>query len=403
MGTNSANNELWRKYFQLLFSQAGLTREEGGLTILKMGQICMLTILLTIFPLLTLLSVCETSEVDSGSSSVGATFNETHELSEVKTEEGDEEEESEDEEEAFNDLEDETMLCADYVPQTRNKRLPDAIIIGARKGGTRALLEFANMHPKILRAKREIHFFDKHYEKGPSWYVEQMPSVMEGQVCMEKTPGYFHEAPVPQRIFETNNATKLVLIVRNPVDRLVSDYNQFRSRKLDRGESYPSLEEFLFTSSGNIDIGYQPLQRSISHYHLVRWMRYFPLSQIHIVDGDRFIKEPWVGLKNLEKFLGISHEITEENFFFNDTKGFYCGLQEMTVPSQSPHVWTCTRRTCLSKSKGRPKPPVQAETYEKLYRFFERHNQIFFGLINNFGFDWTYKPKLPVKMGKEDT
>ena len=40
---------------------------------------------------------------------------------------------SEDEEEAFNDLEDETMLCADYVPQTRNKRLPDAIIIGARK------------------------------------------------------------------------------------------------------------------------------------------------------------------------------------------------------------------------------------------------------------------------------
>merc|ERR1719284_496838 len=149
-----------------------------------------------------------------------------------------------------------------------------------------------------------------------------MPSVMVGQVCMEKTPGYFHEAPVPQRIFQTNNATKLVLIVRNPVDRLVSDYNQFRSRKLDRGESYPSLEEFLFTSSGNIDIGYQPLQRSIYHYHLVRWMRYFPLSQIHIVDGDRFIKEPWVGLKNLEKFLGISHEITEENFFFNATKGF---------------------------------------------------------------------------------
>ena len=39
---------------------------------------------------------------------------------------------------------------------------------------------------------------------------------------------------VPRRIFETNNATKLVLIVRNPVDRLVSDYNQFRTRKLDR-------------------------------------------------------------------------------------------------------------------------------------------------------------------------
>jgi len=357
----------------------------------------LLIVFLAILPLLTppVVSDCENSE-DELDSSGGPTFNETDELAAEVGGALELEEESDDGEEAFNDLEEETMLCADYVPQTRNKRLPDAIIIGARKGGTRALLEFANMHPKIMRAKREIHFFDKHWEKGSEWYVEQMPSVMEGQVCMEKTPGYFHEAPVPRRIFETNNATKLVLIVRNPVDRLISDYNQFRSRKLDRGEEYPSLEEFLFTQSGNIDIGYQPLQRSIYHYHLVRWMRYFPLSQIHIVDGDRFIKEPWVGLKELEKFLEIPPEITEENFFFNATKGFYCGLQQMTVPTQSPHVWTCTRRTCLSKSKGRPKPPVEAETYQKLYRFFERHNQIFFSLINKFDFDWSYKPKLPV-------
>ena len=141
---NSANNELWRKYIQLLFSQAGLTREERGQTSLKilktretslkMGQTRLLFIFLAILPILTLLSVCETSEVDT-SGGGRTTFNETHELSEVKTEEEkeEEEEESEDEEEAFNDLEDETMLCADYVPQTRNKRLPDAIIIGARK------------------------------------------------------------------------------------------------------------------------------------------------------------------------------------------------------------------------------------------------------------------------------
>ena len=44
-------------------------------------------------------------------------------------------EESEDEEEAFSDLEDEAMLCADFVAQVRQKRLPDAIIIGARKVG----------------------------------------------------------------------------------------------------------------------------------------------------------------------------------------------------------------------------------------------------------------------------
>ena len=103
-----------------------------------------------LIPLLTgpVLSDCENSEadqLDTSSSSDEATFNETHELSEAggsleqedtEGEEEEEEEESEDAEEAFNDLEDETMLCADYVPQTRNKRLPDAIIIGARKVNT---------------------------------------------------------------------------------------------------------------------------------------------------------------------------------------------------------------------------------------------------------------------------
>ena len=105
----------------------------------------LIIVFLTILPLLTgpVLSDCENSEGDELDIG-GATFNETHELSEAEEgggtlEEGEdaheeeEEESEEDAEEAFNDLEDETMLCADYVPQTRNKRLPDAIIIGARK------------------------------------------------------------------------------------------------------------------------------------------------------------------------------------------------------------------------------------------------------------------------------
>ena len=77
-------------------------------------------------------------------------------------------------------------------------------------------------------------------------------------------------------------------------------------------------------------------------------MRYFPLSQIHIVDGDKFIIEPWTELIALEKFLEIPAEITERNFFFNSTKGFYCGKEELTLPQSK---WTCTRDKCLSKSK----------------------------------------------------
>ena len=55
-----------------------------------------------------------------------------------------------------------------------------------------------------------------------------MPPLLPGQIGMEKTPGYFHTKGVPERIWRTNNKTKLVLIIRNPVDRMISDYNQFR-------------------------------------------------------------------------------------------------------------------------------------------------------------------------------
>lgn len=202
---------------------------------------------------------------------------------------------------------------------------------------------------------------------------------------MEKTPGYFHTPGVPQRIHSLAPDTKLVLIVRNPVTRLVSDYNQFRARNLDKGVDYPPLEKFLFTKEGNIDFGYPPLQRSIYHYHLVRWMKYFPLSQIHVMDGEKFIKEPWVGLRELETFLGVPNEITQDNFFFNATKGFYCGQEHLKMPGSG---WTCSRKKCLNKSKGRPKAEVQDGTYKKLTTFFVSRNQMFFNLLKKYDFDW---------------
>lgn len=297
----------------------------------------------------------------------------------------DEDESEEDTEDAFNDIEDEDLICADYDALPRHKSLPHAVVIGVRKGGTRALLEFINMNSRVRRAKSETHFYDNNHDKGLAWYIDQMPPILPGQICMEKTPGYFHTAGVPKKLWETNNQTKLVLIVRNPVSRLISDYNQFRTRHLERGNDYPPLEHFLFTPTGNINIGYQPLQRSIYHYHLVRWMRYFPPEQIHIVDGDKFIKEPWHGLNKLETFLDIPNEITENNFYFNATKGFFCGQELVTLPQSE---WTCSRKKCLNKSKGRPKAPVEDNTYKQLTKFYSTHNEIFYGLVKRFDFNW---------------
>ena len=50
------------------------------------------------------------------------------------------------------------------------RRLPQAIIIGVKKAGTRALLEFLRRHPMVKGAGPEVHFFDKNYHRGLKWY-----------------------------------------------------------------------------------------------------------------------------------------------------------------------------------------------------------------------------------------
>lgn len=51
-----------------------------------------------------------------------------------------------------------------------NKKLPNALIVGVKKGGTRAVLEFIRIHPDVRALGTEPHFFDRNYDKGMDWY-----------------------------------------------------------------------------------------------------------------------------------------------------------------------------------------------------------------------------------------
>uniref|UniRef100_A0A672Y9G0 Sulfotransferase n=1 Tax=Sphaeramia orbicularis TaxID=375764 RepID=A0A672Y9G0_9TELE len=103
-----------------------------------------------------------------------------------------------------------------FLNESESKRLPQAIIIGVKKGGTRALLEFLRLHPDIRAVGAEPHFFDRNYDKGLDWYRELMPKSSEGQLTMEKTPSYYVTKEVPARIYTMSKDTKLIVVVRDP-------------------------------------------------------------------------------------------------------------------------------------------------------------------------------------------
>ena len=130
---------------------------------------------------------------------------------------------------------------------SRSKRPPDAVIIGVKKGGTRALLEMLKLHPQVVCPRGEVHFYDRNYEKGTDWYLSRMPSATPQQLIIEKTPSYFVTPDAPAKMSAVNPDTRIVLVVRDPVTRLVSDFVQLRKGAGD-------FDTFVLSPDGQVGV-----------------------------------------------------------------------------------------------------------------------------------------------------
>ncbi|XP_050712534.1 heparan sulfate glucosamine 3-O-sulfotransferase 5-like isoform X2 [Eriocheir sinensis] len=255
------------------------------------------------------------------------------------------------------------------------RRLPQALIIGVRKCGTRALLEMLNLHPHIQKNGMEMHFFDEdeRYANGLEWYRKKMPYSFDNQVTIEKTPSYFISREAPARIRAMNSTIKLLLIVRDPATRVVSDYAQIMETKLKKGRQVAPFHKRVLTPDGEINDGFKAIQISQYAVHVLRWLREFPREQIHIINGDNLIRDPFAEINKVQQFLRLPPYITPDNFYFNETKGFYCMRNE-------------TFQKCLAEAKGRPHPYVDPTVMSQLRKFFVPFNEQFYEMVGqNFG------------------
>ncbi|XP_062386923.1 heparan sulfate glucosamine 3-O-sulfotransferase 6-like [Sardina pilchardus] len=260
-----------------------------------------------------------------------------------------------------------------------SKKFPQAIIIGVKKGGTRALLEFLRVHPDVRAVGAEPHFFDRFYDKGLEWYRNLMPRTLEGQVTMEKTPSYFVTKEAPLRVCAMNCDAKLIVVVRDPVTRAVSDYTQ----TLSKNPGLPSFQSLAFRNASSsspdaIDTSWSAVRIGLYAQHLESWLRHFPLSRFLFVSGERLVADPAGEMGRVQDFLGIKRIVGDKHFYFNQTKGFPC----LKKPEGSG------RPRCLGKSKGRPHPLIPPEALQKLRDFYRPFNLKFYHMSGqDFGWD----------------
>lgn len=262
------------------------------------------------------------------------------------------------------------------------KRLPNAVIIGVKKGGTRALLEILKIHPSIRACNSEVHFFDRdiNYERGLSWYRENMPPSYPQDITIEKSPAYFVTDKVPERMYNMSKTVKLLVVVRDPTRRAISDYTQSLSKKPD---NYP-FEVFAVKDlqKGIINVSWMKLKIGLYAKYLQKWLKFFPLSQMHFVSGEQLIYNPAKEIQHVERFLNLKHFITRDNFVYNKTKGFFC------LVGKRPQGQNSSKPRCMGKSKGRKHPKVRQAVIELLNSYFRPHNLRFYEMVNR-DFGWS--------------
>lgn len=184
--------------------------------------------------------------------------------------------------------------------------LPNFLIIGAAKCGTTSLAAYLAAHPHVGMAKpKELNFFSLHWDKGVDFYRQCFEGV-RGHIVGEASPSYTRYpliTGVPERIVSVIPDVRLIYLIRNPVERIRSDY---RHRLYLGSERAPTLLEA---------IAQDPRYMALSRYanQIDQYLEWFSRDQLLIVEAER-LKTARVGVvQQILRFLGADPEILPDN------------------------------------------------------------------------------------------
>jgi hypothetical protein len=198
--------------------------------------------------------------------------------------------------------------------------LPAFLIIGAQKGGTTSLHEYLGEHPDVSPpVTKEVHYFDHAYHRGEGWYRAHFhPAGHASEICGESTPYYLFHPLVPELVARDLPGCKLIVILRNPVDRAFSHHNHERAlgyEDLPFEEAIARESERLRDEEARIRA--DPRYQSFSHQHhsylsrsryaeqLEGWFRHVDRDRFLILGAEDLFEDPRLALVRTQRFLGL--------------------------------------------------------------------------------------------------
>ncbi|QQR64909.1 sulfotransferase [Candidatus Kaiserbacteria bacterium] len=174
----------------------------------------------------------------------------------------------------------------------------DFIGIGAQRSGTSWVYACLYEHPEICIPIKEIHFFSRpRYEKGIAWYENNFAKCDAGKKCGEFSTSYLYSDITATRIHEHYPDIKIIAILRNPIDRALSQYgNAIKGGEIP--ESMPFTE--YYTTEKSV------LEQGLYAKQLAPYYEHFDPSQMLVLIYEDNKNDPEAFIKKIYAFLGVS-------------------------------------------------------------------------------------------------
>ena len=199
-------------------------------------------------------------------------------------------------------------------------RLPDFLGIGTQKGGTTYLHRLLQQHPQVFLAHpKEVHYFSLHQDRVLDWYSNHFADASTEQCCGEVTPYYLFHPLAAEHIHAAIPNVKLIVLLRDPVERALSQY--FHSRRL--GLEPLELEAAFAAEPERLADADETLQRGESHLshqqhsylsrsryeqQLSRFQALFGAEQLLVLRSEDLFEQPQKAWEQAIDFLGLACE-----------------------------------------------------------------------------------------------
>jgi hypothetical protein len=203
----------------------------------------------------------------------------------------------------------------------RHRKLVDFVICGTQKGGTSALDAYLRGHPEICMAEyKEVHFFNNEsfFADGRPDYAGYHSSFSPGETHRfvgEVTPIYMYWDAAPRRIWEYNPDMKIIVVLRNPIDRAYSHWNMERYRGMEDlpfGEAIRNEEDRCREALPHQHMFHSYVDRGFYTEQLRRLWRYFSREKVLVLRSENLRNRPQETLDRVFAFIGVdSLEIPE--------------------------------------------------------------------------------------------